>query len=274
MQSSDTFLSGGKQSLASTLCHAGYDVYLANNRGNSHSLSSSGATADECKSPKSCKTFWDFSFDEFANFDFPTFVNAVCQLSKQKKIAVIGFSQGAAQSFAGLAVSEEMREKVGLVIALAPPIRPVGFDKGILQDCVTQLPSWFLRIMFGSKNMFVGSVAKWQRVLSPKAFAIVVTKAMDLLFGWKCEQISPCKRVGFCKNIYSDSSVLSILHWFRVIGQKKLCTFANLTPYDFSRIKTNRYAVLAGTADKLIEPLAITEYLDPSLCLLQHMEPD
>ncbi len=62
------------QSLGYILADAGYDVWLGNVRGNTYSMNNTKYT------PKQDE-FWDFSFDEMAQYDLPAMINTVIQVS-------------------------------------------------------------------------------------------------------------------------------------------------------------------------------------------------
>ena len=118
-----------QQSLAFILADAGYDVWLGNSRGNAFSRNHTGF------SPSSA-AFWDFSFDDMAEYDFPAVLHYILgattqkgdddddEVSKQykKRIAYVGHSQGATQAFAALSAAPELQQYISICIALGPAI--------------------------------------------------------------------------------------------------------------------------------------------------------
>lgn len=73
-------------SLAYTLANKGYDVWLGNNRGNKHSKEHTNLDVHS-------EEFWDFSFQEFAEYDLPAAFEYIGELTG-RKINYIGHSQG------------------------------------------------------------------------------------------------------------------------------------------------------------------------------------
>lgn len=62
---SDTFIINDEDKApAFVLANRGYDVWLANNRGNKHSQDHINLTTKD-------KEFWDFTFEEMAFYDLP-----------------------------------------------------------------------------------------------------------------------------------------------------------------------------------------------------------
>ena len=84
------FLNLANQSLGFILADAGYDVYAGNNRGTDW-------TSHISLDPNS-DAFWDFSYDEFAQFDLPAQVELALAVSGTKRLSYIGHSQGTFQS--------------------------------------------------------------------------------------------------------------------------------------------------------------------------------
>ena len=75
-------------SLAFILADAGYDVWMNNNRGNR--FSKHHAYYD----PGVHEEYWDFSFQEFAQYDQPALFDFVLGRTGQTSVSYIGHSQG------------------------------------------------------------------------------------------------------------------------------------------------------------------------------------
>ncbi|KAM3959390.1 lipase 3 [Aphomia sociella] len=111
----DWLLMGPKQSLAYLLADEGYDVFLANVRGNKYSrrhITKHPAQAD----------FWKFSTDEIANVDLPAMIDHALKTSGQEKLHYVGYSQGTTVFFAMASSLPEYKEKIIKMHAIAPMV--------------------------------------------------------------------------------------------------------------------------------------------------------
>lgn len=136
-------LSDTHRCLPFVLVDNGYDIWLGNNRygfisdmrifplddsttrGNKYSQKHTSL-------PTSSPAFWDFSLDELAKYDMPSFVSYILTHTNQPNLSYIGFSQGSAQAFAALSSNKELNSKLNVFIALAPIIQPRGYASTIL----------------------------------------------------------------------------------------------------------------------------------------------
>ena len=105
--------------------HAGFDVWLGNNRGNKYSKKSIHY------SPNSRK-FWDYSLDDFAWHDIPDTIEYILDITKCASLGYVGFSQGTAQAFAALSIHPQLNDKVNVFIALAPAMSPAGLSAPVV----------------------------------------------------------------------------------------------------------------------------------------------
>ena len=74
------------------LVDRGYDVWMASNRGTapySDNNKNDGQWTDEQR--------WNFSFAEMGKFDQPALIDKVLEVTEEKKLTYIGYSQGTAQ---------------------------------------------------------------------------------------------------------------------------------------------------------------------------------
>ena len=101
------------ESLPFLLADAGYDVWFANNRGNTYSLNHTTLKPDS-------REFWDFSYDEMAKYDLPATVDFVLEQTKKPSLTYIGHSEGTIQAFAAFSTNQRIAKKINLFVALAP----------------------------------------------------------------------------------------------------------------------------------------------------------
>jgi len=102
-----------EESLAFILADSGCDVWLGNSRGNSYSNVSLLFHENESR-------YWDFSFDEFAKFDFPAQIRYVQRVTGVQNLSYVGVSQGTTMAFAAFSSDPSLAKSVNLFIALAP----------------------------------------------------------------------------------------------------------------------------------------------------------
>lgn len=114
-ESSAMTLAHGLESLPILLSKKGYKVYLGNVRGNMYGLKH--ATL----SPWMNK-FWDFSVRQHGMLDFPAMISTIKTSNKNKKITVIGQSQGALVSLMGLSATPSLNKSIKKVILLSPAL--------------------------------------------------------------------------------------------------------------------------------------------------------
>lgn len=110
----------GPTSVVQNFAAKGLDVWLMNTRGNKYSCKHSKMSA-------SLPKFWNFSFQEFAKYDFPAVVKFIFSKTN-KKIIVVGHSQGTTQVFAGFSEDETLVQYIKKFHAVAPIAYLNGFD--------------------------------------------------------------------------------------------------------------------------------------------------
>ena len=99
------------------LAKLGYDVWLANSRGNVYS------TNHTTLNPNKHKLFWQFSFDEMANFDLPATIAYIQNYTRFESIGYVGHSQGTLILFQLLGIRPEFERILKPIIMLAPVAR-------------------------------------------------------------------------------------------------------------------------------------------------------
>ncbi|XP_047505398.1 lipase 3-like [Pieris napi] len=115
LDTSDTWVLRGNNSLAMTLANLGYDVWLGNCRGNYYSKDhvKLNATSD-------AEVYWNFSFHEIGYYDLPATIDLVLKKTGVEKLNTIGHSQGTTIFFVMGSLRPEYNDKVNVLLALAP----------------------------------------------------------------------------------------------------------------------------------------------------------
>ncbi|XP_072753605.1 lipase 3 isoform X2 [Anoplolepis gracilipes] len=111
--SADWVLLGPHKALAYVLCDNGFDVWLANARGNTYSKSHKHYSTKD-------KEFWDFSFHEIGYYDLPAMIDYILKKTGYSELYYIGHSQGTTTFYIMLSERPEYNSKIKGMISLAP----------------------------------------------------------------------------------------------------------------------------------------------------------
>lgn len=111
--SADWMIIGKERSLVYMLSDAGYDVWLGNHRGNTHSR------AHQYLSPNK-REFWDYSWHEIGQIDLPAMINYALDRTGKTKLHYVGHSQGTTAFFVMGSLRPDMMPKITTMHALAP----------------------------------------------------------------------------------------------------------------------------------------------------------
>ncbi|XP_038064867.1 lysosomal acid lipase/cholesteryl ester hydrolase-like [Patiria miniata] len=143
------------QSFAYILADAGFDVWLGNVRGNVYSMGNTHLSSDS-------NEFWDWSWDQMAEYDLPAMVDLALEVSGQDQLYYVGHSQGSLMAFAGLSKNKELEKKIKMFFALGP-VATVGHMTSPLRYLSTFLPEIeFLLNILGVRDFLPSSkITEW-----------------------------------------------------------------------------------------------------------------
>ena len=126
----------------------GFDVWLGNSRGNKH------GRAHVFLNPDKNEAFWDFSWQEMAEFDLPAGFEYITKYTNQPKINYIGHSQGTILMFAALSERNEVvRSRLKKFIALGP-LTSLAHEKSPLFSLVASEKLSNILSRFGVTEVF------------------------------------------------------------------------------------------------------------------------
>lgn len=113
--SADWVLTGPEKGLAFILAESGYDVWMANARGNTYSRAHLSLQVDSFE-------FWNFTWHEISQYDLPATIDYIMQLKdvRDVKINYIGHSMGTTVLFVLLSTKPEYNKVLRAGFALAP----------------------------------------------------------------------------------------------------------------------------------------------------------
>lgn len=95
------------------LADAGYDVWLANQRGNTYSTRHVTLTTADSK-------FWEFSVHEIGYYDIAAMVDYILLTTGQPRVHYIGFSLSGGSFMVFLSKRPEYNDKIGIGVLMAP----------------------------------------------------------------------------------------------------------------------------------------------------------
>ncbi|XP_057312925.1 gastric triacylglycerol lipase-like [Hydractinia symbiolongicarpus] len=251
-----------EQSLGFILADLGYDVWLGNSRGNTYSKRHVNLTTDDPK-------FWDFSFNEMAQFDLPASLNYALKISNTSQLYYTGHSQGTMIGFIQFGRQPELGKKVKTFFALAP-VATVGYIKGALKIMSYFSPEIeFLIKILGIKDFFPNN---WlMKLLADTICAAHFSEkyCADLIFlmtGFDTKNLNDTRIPIYVSHTPAGTSVKDILHFVQLIKSKKfqrydygeaenLVYYNQTTPpcYDVSLMETP-VALFTATNDWLADP--------------------
>ncbi|ELR16428.1 hydrolase, alpha/beta fold domain containing protein [Acanthamoeba castellanii str. Neff] len=129
------------ESLPFILADKGYEVWLGNNRGNGYSMRHKVLNPSE-------PAFWQFTYDEMAQYDLPANINFVLATSGAATLAYVGHSEGTIQAFAGFSANNSIADRVDVFVALAP-VAYVGHLKVLLLNALSHLDPIEILLLLG-----------------------------------------------------------------------------------------------------------------------------
>ena len=114
MDSSDSIIMRGNTSLAVALARDNYDVWAMNYRGNRYSR------RHIKMDPDSDEAFWNFSAHEIGYYDVPATIDFILNRTGQKRLSIIGYSEGTMATYVLGATRPEYNDKIKIAISMAP----------------------------------------------------------------------------------------------------------------------------------------------------------
>ena len=211
--SADFVLNGPEESLAFVLADAGFDVFLANSRGNEYGrggVAGGGATS---------AYFWQWSWDEMAAFDLPAAVAAVLHLSGQSSLSLVAFSQGTTVALAALAAGNSMLppRSIRQALLLGPVAYATHVDSVPLQR-LADLGTDQALLLLGARE-FSPSGELLRRLsgdLCSSAPELCVS-ALTAICGFNAYNADPARIPRYLNYTPSGTSTQNMAHWAQAV---------------------------------------------------------
>ncbi|XP_022340253.2 gastric triacylglycerol lipase-like isoform X2 [Crassostrea virginica] len=199
-------------SLGFVLADAGYDVWLANSRGNPYSLRHKKYQPNQTE-------FWDWSWQEQAEYDLPAVISYICDVTKQKQIVYIGHSQGTLIANAQFSVDHVTAAKVRLFVALAPIAR-VSHVRGLLGFVAPRLTINTARTLLGQRAFDENSTfSQWYGGVfcSTLPTHYICNGLSSMIMGWDQRNLNLTRLPVYLAHKNEGTSAKNILHYFQEI---------------------------------------------------------
>ncbi|XP_001630461.2 lysosomal acid lipase/cholesteryl ester hydrolase [Nematostella vectensis] len=208
-------------SLGYILADNGYDVWLGNIRGNRYSRS-------HVKYNHKQMEFWDFSFEEFGEYDIPAMIEHALSVSGQSQLYYIGHSQGTLVGFISFSTHPEIAKKVKRFIALAP-IFHLNHTATIVRDAAFTLgPIQELLFPLGPTQFFPGYLIKLLTKLGfcgGKYKAKLCYDISELIFGFDDGNANMSRVPVFFTHFPSGTSFKNIIHFGQIVYYGRTARF-------------------------------------------------
>uniref|UniRef100_A0A670ZK59 Lipase n=1 Tax=Pseudonaja textilis TaxID=8673 RepID=A0A670ZK59_PSETE len=198
------------QSLGFMLADAGYDVWIGNNRGTSWSRKHQHLTIKQDQ-------YHAYSFDEMARYDLPAMISFIVKKTRNSKIHLVGYSQGATQGLIALSSVPYVAEKIKMFHALSPATIVKNSQTPIIK--LLFLPDAVLKGLLGRRDFFLRNEISREIVIRTCS-SIIYNKLCSRIisfFGGYNEKNLNLSRMDVYMSYFPDStSVQNILHWGQV----------------------------------------------------------
>lgn len=246
-------------SLGFYMANEGYDVFLANSRGNIYGQRHVNRSS---WNPK----FWDFTFDEQIKFDLVDTIEFVRRLTKHQKLGYVGHSQGTAMMFGLLAEQPEYGDVIEPYIALAP-VAYVNHSISPVKYFAIYTPIFqHINLWFGTSNEAVKYLAPI--VCGPKVIRRdICANIFFLSVGFDENELDDSRVSAYLTHMPSGTSVKNIAHYGQMVLSGRFAKFdhgvlgnmveygqTRAPDYDLAKIRSKSMALFHAENDWLASP--------------------
>ncbi|XP_032087794.1 lipase member M-like [Thamnophis elegans] len=263
-------------SLGFILADAGFDVWLANNRGSRWCKWHQHFSSQE-------KEFWNFSFHEMAMEDLPAIIYFILAKTGQKQLHYVGYSQGSTLGFIAFSAMPALAEKIKIFFAFGPIY------------LVNHIKPWYKMVIDMNQVIVKAVLSRKEICLLPNHIARILATKFCHLDLWRktCANIllsgggisennvNMSRLDVIVSHLFGCTSTKTLLHWKQLYdtgqlkefdyGPKNMEKYNQMTPpfYDIRSINIPTF-MWSGGKDK-ISALKDTERLLPLLSnLISH----
>jgi lysosomal acid lipase/cholesteryl ester hydrolase len=199
------------------LANEGYDVFLANSRGNIY-----GQRHVKMSSwnPK----FWSFTFDEQIKYDLPDTASYIQQLTGHTKLGYVGHSQGTTMMFGLLADQPDYADVFEPIVMLAPVAYTANVVSPVKYFAVYTPLFQHVNMWFASSNVAVRYLAPL--VCKPDMIKHeICANIFFLSCGFDEDELDIDRFSAYAGHMPSGTSVKNIAHWGQMVLSGRFAHF-------------------------------------------------
>ncbi|CAG2165664.1 unnamed protein product [Oppiella nova] len=248
----------------------GYDVWLANMRGNMYSLHHTRYRSYD-------PIFWRFSIDEMIDYDLPAMISYIQKETQKEQLSYIGHSQGTIMMFGLLASQPHYSNIIKPFIAMSP----VPF-MGNSTSPLVQYGSYILSFLRTTETPFLllGRAQKHIAHLCDTSYIarVICYRVMYSCLGYQEEQFNFTRTGVYVANLPAGSSSWNAAHLLQMVysnrpqrydygnNETNTMKYQSHEPpvYDMSAINSTNIALIYSANDWL-NPVPDVEYLKSHL---------
>jgi len=240
-----------QQSLAFILADNGYDVWLANSRGNKY------ADGNIYWDP-SDNQFWAWNWDQHASIDIPTVIDYITSYTSIRTVSFVAHSQGATSAIACFSTNITAAKHVKVLVALAPVTYLYNQISPLLSSLSTLHADYILSLL--GDRRFVPTPQALHTILGSVCTVTpaICNNVLGSLFGTST-QLNTSRIPVYTAHWPDSTSIQNLIHWIKSTRDKSYESY-NGTSY-FPQYIGTPLVVYYGDGDYLADPQDVQRLL-------------
>ncbi|XP_077206481.1 lipase member M-like [Paroedura picta] len=217
-------------SLGFVLADAGFDVWLANNRGSRWCRRHQHFSWDQ-------EEFWDFSFHEMGMNDLPAIINFILDKTGQQQIFYVGYSQSVTAAFIAFSAMPHLAQKIKILFALGPVYLLHSNKFPFAKFAYT--PAALLKAVLGKREYCIlpnnGFRQFVSKLCSRRFWDKICSKLLFMAGGIDQNNVNMSRMDVYAAHLPGCTSLKNLLHWAQVIQS------GALKPFDYGSKNIEKY---------------------------------